>query len=520
MEFTRRTMMAAGALVIAPNVVTSVSAQAQAQTVAAGRNYEELAGLPWDRGFPTPEATRTLDDELYFQRAVQTYLWSLPAGNMYAMKEAQEKIHGSGYNVVAVFEKRLRSNTVITTPNSDVIYGLGFLDLGESGPIVIEMPPKQQALIDDFWHRSIEGPTVDGVHYAADMGIPGPDKGEGGKYLIVPSNYSQPVDEKQYFVYRSKTNGVFVFLRSPFDDPNNLAPAVNRMKAIKIYPLMGQAKPMTFKDASDIPANYLAPRDGSYFELINRFIQSDRVDDVDPYMHGMLWALGIKKGRDFKPTPRQKELLDVAARTGWKMAKNIAANYETRENTLWYPDRQWIAHTLIKPDDFSQTLLDERFNDRVTGHTFVDGKALMFIDHYGASPGMTSSHIGVGAKYGDTYRDSKGEYLRGDYSYKITLPPNPPVNLFWALTVYDTETASGIQNGQPLFSVSSKSDLRKNPDGSVTIYMTPDAPPAGMDNNWVKTVPGRGWFCEARLYGPEKAFYDRTWRWGDFERFR
>ncbi|MBT8363729.1 MAG: DUF1254 domain-containing protein, partial [Deltaproteobacteria bacterium] len=370
--------------------------------------YQALANLPFSSDYPTKETTRALDEELYFQRAVQTYLWALPAVNMYAMKEGQAKTFGEGYNVFAVFEKRLKANTIITTPNSDVIYGIGFLDLAKDGPMIIEAPPKLQALIDDFWHRPIEGPEIDGIKYLADIGLPGPDKGKGGKYLILHPGYKGKVDESKYFVYRSRTNGVFVFLRGFFDDPNNLKPAVENMEKIKIYPLKGKAKPMDFKHASEIDSNYLFANDASYFSMLDRFIQNDVVDNVDPYMHGMMAAIGIEKGKTFAPSTRQKELLDAAALTAWKMAKNIAANFDREHKGLWWKDRQWVAHGKTALDDFMKVVLEEEFRDRTTGHTDVNAKAHMFINHYSISTAMISSRIGIGAKYAGAYKDSNG----------------------------------------------------------------------------------------------------------------
>ena len=145
--------------------------------------------------YPTRQATLALDEELYFQRAVQTYLWALPAVNMYAMKEGLAKASEPGYFVLNVFEKRLKTNTIITTPNSDVIYGLGFADLSETGPLVLEAPANLQGLLDDFWHRPLTGPKIDGRQFLGDVGIPGPDKGKGGKYLIVEDDYQGEIDE-------------------------------------------------------------------------------------------------------------------------------------------------------------------------------------------------------------------------------------------------------------------------------------------------------------------------------------
>ena len=135
-----------------------------------------------------------LKQELLFERGVQAYLWALPALNMYGMKEGSEKVFGKGYNVLPIFKERLNAKTLITTPNSDVIYALGYLDLKQDGPMVIEVPPGLQGILDDFWQRPIrsEG-QIEGRDWAGDVGLPGPDHGKGGKYLILPPDYKGPV---------------------------------------------------------------------------------------------------------------------------------------------------------------------------------------------------------------------------------------------------------------------------------------------------------------------------------------
>ncbi len=174
MKSRTSTFIAGVAAIAAPQACAATGT-----TTDAVSHAESVARLPFEADYPTPETTWTLDDELFYQRAVQTYLWALPAVNMFAMKEGQARTFGEGYEVMAIFEQRLKPNTLITTPNSDVIYGIGFLDVGRDGPMVIEAPPMMQALIDDFWHRPIEGPEIDGVKYLADIGLPGPDKGKG-----------------------------------------------------------------------------------------------------------------------------------------------------------------------------------------------------------------------------------------------------------------------------------------------------------------------------------------------------
>ncbi|CAB3809595.1 DUF1254 domain-containing protein [Paraburkholderia fynbosensis] len=508
--------------VVAAVTMATLAISAQGKAAAgAGPNatFEVLAQQPFESGYPTPQAIRTLEDELFFQRAVQVYHWALPAVNMFSMKEGAEKNYGSGYNVVSIWKERLNAKTLITTPNSDVIYGIGFLDLAKDGPIVVEAAPGLQALVDDFWHRPIQGPTIDGHTYFADIGLPGPDKGKGGRYLVVPPGYKGTVP-KGYYVYRSETNGVFLFLRGFFQKPSDLAPAVGNMERIKVYPL-GQettAKPMKFPDASGVSADLLPPSDGRYFDILNRFIQSEVVDPSDHYMRGMAAAIGIVKGQPFNPDEHQRTLLNLAAQTAWKMAKVVAYDeFEKQPKAKWYPDRQWLAHVRNGGDDFRNSVDNFYFQVNGEHYTDLDAQLHMFINAYSISPGMMTSVPGVGAKYLEAVRDSRGEFLVGGSTYRLTLPANVPAKLFWSVTAYDATTASGLDNGQPFPSIGSRDEVKPNADGSITLYFGPTAP-AGKESNWVKTVPGKGWFSLLRLYGPEKSFFDRSWIPGDFEK--
>ena len=206
---------------------------AQAQT----SHYDELAHLPLKDGFLAPEHSAALMDELLFQRAVQTYLWALPVLNMYGMKEGSEKTFGKGYNVLPIFKDRLNAKTLITTPNSDVIYALGYLDLKKDGMMVIEVPPGLQGILDDFWQRPIcSERKIGGRIWCGDVGLPGPDKGKGGKYLIIPPDYHGDVP-REFFAYRSRTYGVFVFWRGFFKNPQKLGEPVAVMEKTRIYPL-------------------------------------------------------------------------------------------------------------------------------------------------------------------------------------------------------------------------------------------------------------------------------------------
>ncbi len=134
--------------------------------------YDALANSPMAENRPTPATAKLLRDELLFQRATQTYLWALPLINTLGMKVGSEKVFGAGYNVLPVWKKRLDAKTLVTTPNSDVIYAMSYVDLGKDGPMVFEAPPGLQGILLDFWQRPIPGPTIGGQALSATSACP------------------------------------------------------------------------------------------------------------------------------------------------------------------------------------------------------------------------------------------------------------------------------------------------------------------------------------------------------------
>src|SRR5271154_1758773 len=137
-------------------------------------HYDNLADQPYIESYPLSADISVLKHELLFERGVQSYLWALPALNMYGMKEGSEKIFGAGYNVLPIFKERLNAKTLVTTPNSDVIYAMGYVDLKDDGPLVIEVPPGVQGILDDFFQRPIcSVAPIDGRTWCGDVGLPG-----------------------------------------------------------------------------------------------------------------------------------------------------------------------------------------------------------------------------------------------------------------------------------------------------------------------------------------------------------
>jgi hypothetical protein len=252
--------------------------------------FDKLADLPFAEGRPTKETAQTLRDELLFQRATQIYLWAMPLINTLGMQVGSEETFGAGYNVLSIWKQRLNAKTLVTTPNSDVLYAMSYVDLGRDGPLVMEAPPMLQGILLDYWQHPI---PVDGGKFFGDVGFAGPDGGKGGKFLLLPPRYKGAVP-KGYYVYRSGTYNVFIFLRGFFEDPKHLTPAAAHLERTKIYPLNGQAgaKPMAFPDASGVPVNMLPISDGSAFDQLKLLV--DREDDnlAGPDWLGMLAAIG------------------------------------------------------------------------------------------------------------------------------------------------------------------------------------------------------------------------------------
>jgi hypothetical protein len=482
-------------------------------------HFDQLANLPFKENRPTKETAQTLRDELLFQRATQSYLWALPLINTLGMKDGSEKVFGAGYDVLPIWKKRLDAKTLVTTPNSDVIYAMSYVDLGKDGPLVFEAPPQLQGILLDFWQRPI---PVDGGKYFGDIGFFGPDEGKGGKFLLLPPGYTGAVP-KDCFVYRSGTNNVFIFLRSFYQDAHDLKPAVALVERSRIYPLDGKAtaRLMTFPDASGVPANMLPVSDGNAFAQLKQLVDSEGAGLGGPDWLGVLAAIGIVKGKPFNPDAHTRQILDWAAKTAYKMSRVVA--YEDHASGISYrvyPDRScWLNPFADGTPANLGGAKDLAWNYVAGAYPYLalDARIWMFSNYYSLSPGMVSQSPGKGAKYMIAFNDGVGTPLSGGSNYRLHLPANIPAAMFWSVTLYEAENASGLANGQPFPSLGSKDKPAQNADGGTVLYLGPKAP-TGKEGNWLATVPGKGYFAILRLYGPTETAIDKSWKPSEIEK--
>ncbi len=504
------------------------------ESVTTPDKVESLLGtLEFKDGQPNQETLDKVYDHLDFSYATRAFADTLQGVSIHAIRKGLQDI-GVKDNEVVVFSELMDSRSLFLTANADTIYVISSFDLSK-GPLVVEVPPGVLGTVQDAWFR-----------WVIDMGLPGPDRGEGGKYLIVPPDYEGPLPEGEFNVAHSKTiHGVW-FARAFIENGDDPKPVVELIKkATKVYPynaggvgtaiaefLAGKAKlspivpppPTVFHEGSGKVMNTLPPNDFSYFEMLNEVVQQEPATSLDPELMGPIAAIGIVKGKPFAPDARMKKILTEALVVANATSRSLFMSPRDR-SWYYYADSNW-QNMLFETGYEFETPIPMITKEGVepfptTGYRKLDARRAFFYGVTGITPAMAMRLPGIGSTYLWTMVDSENNYFDGAETYKVTLPKDIPAEKFWSFTVYDTMTRSMLDTPQRYPRAGSQSfpspAAEANADGTTTIYFAPQQPDGVKRGNWVQTVPGKGFIPCLRLYSPLEPFFAKTWRPSEVE---
>jgi len=431
-------------------------------------------------------------------RAVEAVIWGMPAVNYDLMLQEMLSKTADKLNQFIYWGRPLTWKNQTLTPNPDTLYFMSFFDTRDVGPIVVEIPPADangslNANFVNVWQFPLE-----------DAGRLGVDKGKGIKFLILPPGYAESIPEG-YTPLRPETFGSYVLLRSNLQShgDSDVAKSTAYAKRAKVYPLSQASNPppTVFTDVEDITFDSTIRYDESFFEHLNRIVQSEPWLDRDRIMIDQLRSLGIEKGKTFAPDETTKRALTTGVREAQFL---LAARYDAGM-TPFYEGTHWTYPT---HPEFIKAISEDLRDPNIYP---VDLRGLTYTYAY-----IGIKRIGAGQFYLINIKDKDGADYNGAKTYRLRVPPNVPIDQYWSLTAYDRETHALIKNVDRASRASNATEVKKNADGSVDIYIGAQ-PPSGQQANWIPTNPARKFELMFRLYGPKPEFFQKSWQLPDVE---
>jgi hypothetical protein len=433
------------------------------------------------------------------RRAVEAVIWGMPAVNYDLMlQEMLTKTEGK-VNQVIYWGRPLDWQNQTLTPNPDTLYFMAFLNTKDVGPIVIDVPPAAadgslNANIVNVWQVPLE-----------DAGLLGIDKGAGVKLLMLPPDYSEKTPDG-YTALQPGTHGSYALFRSNLDSHSDadVEKSLTYGQRVKIYPLSQASSPppTVFTDVQNVLFDSTIRYDESFFAGLDRIVQSEPWLDRDRVVINQLKSLGIEKGKPFAPTAATKQALAAGVR-------EAQMSLEARYNAGLPPYFEGTHSTFPAPPELIQAA---QAGFAEPNSYPIDARGLAYSYAY-----IGIKRLGAGQFYLINIKDKDGESYDGSKTYRLTVPPNAPVEQYWSVTAYDRQTHALIINVDRASRASNAAEVQKNADGSVDIYFGTEAP-AGKEANWVPTDPARKFELMFRLYAPTKALFEKAWKLPDVEK--
>lgn len=431
------------------------------------------------------------------RRAIEAVIWGIPTVNFEAMREAYFRDAGARYNDIIYWSKNPDAKMQMLTPNTTSHYAYANFNL-RAGPVIFDLPPFEGIgmyhNLADAWQTAV-----------ADFGPNGLDEGKGGKYVLLPPDY-QGVPPAGYTPVRMSTYNGYLLLRAnpKSQAASDVVKANAWIRKVRIYPLAEAAAPpaQRYIDMSGRLIDSVVRMDQSYFLRLAHMLSEEPVRPIDLPMLGMLRSLGMAHGKAFAPDTGLQQTLDIAARQAHR--EIVASRIGMRQS--WWPGSRWtISNSLSQ-------VAKGGFSFAVDNALLLDQRAYAFYIAF-----ALSAKLGAATFYLTQYDDRSGAPLSGDHDYVLHVPAGVPAEQFWAVTVYDMETASFIRDAPIVGLDSNDRGMKRNPDGSVDIHFSA-TPPKGGEANWIYIKPGGVWFGTFRFYGPKPQLFDKSWAMPDIQR--
>ena len=521
-------LLAVCAALVLPHVAAAQMAPPIPSSITTPDSVQSRLGtLDFKDGMPSPATLAKVYDNLDLTHAVNAFMNTFQGVNMAAARNGILAV-GVKDNEIGLFSELMDAKSLFLTANADTVYFFGFIDLTK-GPIVFETPPGALGVLDDMWWR-----------WVTDFGLPGPDRGLGGKYLLLPPGYDGPLPAGGYFVARPRTTRVVILGRLFMENNDPKPPADLIRKTTKIYPyeaggvgtsiaefLDGGIKlgrvtappPTVFHELSGKVINTIPPNDFGFYEMLNEVVQQEPATSLDPELMGAVAAIGIIKGKPFAPDERMKKILTDALAVANASSRTLFVNPRAAD-WYYYPGSAWMNPLFISGSEFETPIpMITREGAKPfppTGYRTLDARSAFFYGVTGITPAMSMRLTGIGSQYLFASLDKDKQYFDGAKTYKVTVPKNVPAEKFWSFTLYDNQTRSMLDTPQRYPRAGSQSyptpAADPDADGSTTVYFSPTQPAGVKRGNWIQTDPRKGWFTLLRLYSPLEPFFDKSWR--------
>ena len=402
----------------------------------------------------------------------KAYIWGYPIVVMERSRDLFTKEGGTPINTFKRFDNLVTPEfTEVVTPNVDTLYSIAWLDLDK--PLILSVPDTADRyyviqFLDAYTNafKNI-GKRTTGT--------------KAGTYLIVPPGWDGEVPENMT-VIQAPTTMLWLITRVLVKDEADVPQARKILNAITLKPLDGS----TEKRFSSVPAG--APQDIAkagigFFDELSAALSRNTIFESEQALIESFKAIGVGPGmtpsKDITDEKQRKNLTQAIVDAEKDMDKKIA-NFGETYNTSW----------VVNFD---------------LGRYGTDYLLRAAIGKQGFGANIPEESV-----YSLAYVDVDGNPLSGANNYVIHFSEMPPVDAFWSLTMYDGTTKLLVPNESKRYSISDRSEVKYNDDGSLDISVQHDKPEDAT--NWLPAPKG-GFYLALRMYMPTKAILDGTYEY-------